>query len=52
VRIDAHEPRPSVDLSEEGVASFRWWSLDELAATDERLTPPGFAKRVRTILGA
>jgi TDG/mug DNA glycosylase family protein len=52
VRIDALEPRPSVDLRQEGVAGFRWWSSDDLAATDERLTPPGFAERVRTILGA
>jgi TDG/mug DNA glycosylase family protein len=52
VRIDAHEPRPSVDLQDEGVAGFRWWSLDELAETAERLTPVDFLERVRTILGA
>ena len=50
VRIHAHEPAPSVDLLDEGVSGFRWWSLDELARTDERLTPPGFVERVRTIL--
>ena len=50
VRVGAHEPAPSVDLLDEGVSGFRWWTLDELARTDERLTPPGFVKRVRTIL--
>lgn len=52
VRIDGHEPQPSVDLQDEGVVGFRWWSLDELAVTDERLTPADFLDRVRTILDA
>ena len=34
------------------VVSYRWWRLDEIEATDERVTPPDFLKRVRTILNA
>jgi 8-oxo-dGTP pyrophosphatase MutT (NUDIX family) len=52
VRVERHDPQPSVDLQDEGVAGFRWWSLDELARTNERLTPADFLERVRTILGA
>jgi TDG/mug DNA glycosylase family protein len=52
VRVDAHEPQPTIDLEEEAVVSYRWWTLDEIEATDERVTPPDFLKRVRTILSA
>ena len=52
VRVEAHEPRPTIDLAEEGVSGYRWWTLDELEHTDERLTPPGFVEQVRTILSA
>ena len=52
VRVEAHEPRPTIDLAEEGVSGYRWWALEELARTDERLTPPGFVELVRTILSA
>ncbi len=50
VRVAAHEPAPSVDLLDEGVSGFRWWTVDELTRTGERLTPPGLVDRVRTIL--
>jgi hypothetical protein len=50
VRVHAHEPQPTIDLAAEGVAAYRWWSLDELEATSERLTPPDFLERVRTII--
>ncbi len=50
VRIDAHDPRPTVDLPAEGVAGYRWWTREELAGTAEELTPPDFLERVRTIL--
>jgi TDG/mug DNA glycosylase family protein len=50
VRVHSHEPAPSVDLLEEGVSGVRWWTVEEMARTDERLTPPGLVDRVRTIL--
>jgi TDG/mug DNA glycosylase family protein len=52
VRVHAHEPQPTIDLEEEAVVSYRWWTLDEIESTDERVTPPDFLERVRTILSA
>jgi TDG/mug DNA glycosylase family protein len=52
VRIHAHEPQATIDLTDEGVADYRWWTLDELERTNERLAPPDFLERVRTILNA
>jgi TDG/mug DNA glycosylase family protein len=50
VRVAAHQPAATVDLAAEGVVGMRWWSLDELLASDERIAPPDLAERVRTIL--
>lgn len=52
VRVESHDPRPTIDLTEEGIAGMRWWTLDELAATTERLAPSDLVERVRTILDA
>ena len=52
VRVDAHEPEASVDLSEEGVIGVRWWTLAELGASSERFAPADLPQRARTILGA
>ena len=52
VRVDAHEPVPTIDLAEEGVADCRWWTLEQLERTTERLAPADFLERVRTILSA
>jgi double-stranded uracil-DNA glycosylase len=52
VRVAGHEPRPTIDLTEEGVAGQRWWTLAELAATTERLAPPDLLQRVRPLVGA
>ena len=51
VRVPGHEPRPTIDLAEEGVAAYRWWTMQELETTTERLAPPDFLVRVRRILG-
>jgi double-stranded uracil-DNA glycosylase len=50
IRVHAHEPRPTIDLEQEGVTAYRWWSLDELQQTHERLTPPDFLERARRII--
>jgi double-stranded uracil-DNA glycosylase len=50
VRVDAHHPSPTVDLAAEGVAELRWWSLDEVDATSERLTPPELVAQLRVII--
>ena len=38
-------------VAEEGVAAYRWWTMEELDATTERLAPPDFLVRVREIVG-
>ena len=52
VRVPEHDAVPTIDVEAEGVADFRWWTLEELERTDERLAPPDLVERVRTILGA
>ncbi len=49
VRVDEHEPKATVDLSAEGVAEVRWWTLAELAASREQFAPPDLLERVRTL---
>jgi TDG/mug DNA glycosylase family protein len=50
VRVDAHEPAPRVDLAAEGVASLRWWTLDELEQTPAELVPKRLAEVMRDLL--
>ena len=40
---------PTIDLAAENMAGHRWWTLDELEATDERIAPPGLAALVRAL---
>jgi TDG/mug DNA glycosylase family protein len=49
VRVEEHEPRATVDLSAEGVAEVRWWTLAELAASQEQFAPPDLLERVRNL---
>jgi double-stranded uracil-DNA glycosylase len=49
VRIDAHEPRATIDLAAEGVVAVRWWSADELASSTEQFAPADLPNRVRTL---
>ena len=39
VRVDEHEPAPTIDLAAEHVHDVRWWTLDELDAAE-----PGAAR--------
>jgi TDG/mug DNA glycosylase family protein len=39
VRVEEHDPVPTVDLEAEGVHELRWWTLAELEAADETLVP-------------
>jgi TDG/mug DNA glycosylase family protein len=50
VRIDEHEPAPTIDMAAEHVHDVRWWTLDELDASAERLVPRDLAAQVRAIL--
>ena len=49
VRVDAHEPRPTIDLAAEGVVDVRWWTPGELARSDARFAPPDLPERVRSL---
>jgi double-stranded uracil-DNA glycosylase len=48
VRVEGHEPAPTIDLRPEGVIELRWWTLSELDRTGEVIVPPGLAQLVRT----
>jgi double-stranded uracil-DNA glycosylase len=50
VRVDEHDPVATVDMVAEGVVAMRWWTLDEIETTGERLTPPELYPRLRTLL--
>jgi TDG/mug DNA glycosylase family protein len=50
VRLERHEVAPTIDLTAEGVHGHRWWTLDELETTDERLAPRALATRLRALL--
>jgi G:T/U-mismatch repair DNA glycosylase/8-oxo-dGTP pyrophosphatase MutT (NUDIX family) len=52
VRVEAHEPQPTIDLVPEGVVEARWWSLAELEVTGERLAPTTLLDDVRRVLTA
>jgi double-stranded uracil-DNA glycosylase len=52
VRVPGHEPTPTIDLVPEGVVGQRWWTLEEMEATTERLAPPDLLSRVREIIHA
>jgi double-stranded uracil-DNA glycosylase len=51
VRVDEHEPAPTVDLAAEWVAGARWWTLAELeAAPREQLVPQRLPSLLRDLL--
>ena len=49
VRVDSLVVEPTIDLATENVTGHRWWTLDELDATDERVAPPRLAALVRSL---
>jgi TDG/mug DNA glycosylase family protein len=40
VRVGSIEVAPTIDLEAENVTGHRWWTIDELEATEERYSPP------------
>ncbi|MFL5936258.1 MAG: NUDIX domain-containing protein [Gaiellaceae bacterium] len=51
VRVDEHDPAPTIDLAAEHVHDVRWWTLDELAALDpKQLAPRELARRLRDVV--
>jgi TDG/mug DNA glycosylase family protein len=51
VRVDEHEPVPTIDLAAEHVHEVRWWTLAELEAAEEKLVPQTLPRRLRELLG-
>ena len=50
VRVDEHEPAPTVDLAAEQVHEVRWWTLAELEVATETLVPARLAYHLRQLL--
>jgi double-stranded uracil-DNA glycosylase len=50
VRVDEHEPAPTIDLAAEHVYEVRWWTLAELEATEQELVPRSLPQRLRELL--
>jgi len=50
VRVESHEVAPTIDLLPEGVHGHRWWSLDEIEASDETFAPRALARHLRALL--
>jgi double-stranded uracil-DNA glycosylase len=50
VRVEQLEPAPTIDLRPEGVHELRWWTLFELATTEETLVPKRFPEFLRELL--
>jgi G:T/U-mismatch repair DNA glycosylase len=50
IRVERHDVNPTIDLVPEGVYGHRWWTLDELETTGERLAPRTLATGLRKLL--
>ena len=50
VRVERHEPTPTIDLRNEGVHELRWWTLPELEAAEETLVPRRLPEFLRELL--
>jgi TDG/mug DNA glycosylase family protein len=50
VRVDRHDPAPSVDLAAERVADIRWWTIEELETATETLVPARLPELTRHLL--
>jgi double-stranded uracil-DNA glycosylase len=50
VRVEEHEPAPTVDLEAEAVHEVRWWTLAELEAAEETLVPERLPHFLRELL--
>jgi hypothetical protein len=49
-RLDAIDTAASKELEARAIVGHRWWTLDELAASDEVIYPDGLAELVRRLL--
>jgi double-stranded uracil-DNA glycosylase len=49
VRVDRHEPAPTIDMGAEGVTEVRWWTLAELDDPPEEVVPRDLPQLVRRL---
>jgi 8-oxo-dGTP pyrophosphatase MutT (NUDIX family) len=49
VRTPQFEPQPTIPLGAEGISELRWWTPDELEASDEEFVPRGLPGLLRTL---
>ncbi len=50
LRVELPKIVPTIDLGAENVLGHRWWTLDELETSGERISPPSLAAHLRTLL--
>jgi TDG/mug DNA glycosylase family protein len=50
VRVESHAVAPELDLAEEGMEEWRWWTLDETRATEDELVPRRLADLFASLL--
>ena len=50
VRVDSDEVAPQLDLAAEDVHEVRWWTLEELEASDEAFAPRRLPQLIRELL--
>jgi 8-oxo-dGTP pyrophosphatase MutT (NUDIX family) len=50
IRVERLEVAPTIDLEAEHVHGHRWWTVEELEATGERLAPRALATDLRALL--
>jgi TDG/mug DNA glycosylase family protein len=50
VRVDSIEVAPTIDLEAENVEGHRWWTVDELEATEKRFSPPELPELLRALV--
>jgi double-stranded uracil-DNA glycosylase len=49
VRVENFEAAPTIDLAAENVSGHRWWTVDELETTGDRIAPPQLAALIRSL---
>jgi double-stranded uracil-DNA glycosylase len=49
VRVQSHEVSPTIDVTQEDLHGYRWWTRDELTATDEQFAPPNLAELLASL---
>jgi ADP-ribose pyrophosphatase YjhB (NUDIX family) len=49
VRVEAFEPAPRVDLAAEWVTEVRWWTVEEIEASDEIFSPRRLGRLLREL---